>query len=170
MTDVTSVENPVGPEEKELVAVGAIVVNDETGQILVAQETQDKPEVDKRSGDWSIFWETAEKEESYELAVRRLIREEVGDGNDIIWDPVQDWLGDYGPPGFCARVYVLHWKRDSTRSFSAVDSEVINHRWIEPAEIRNMQRRPGVLEPIEDFEAGKRGVTCQDLSPAYRPQ
>lgn len=148
----------------------AIVVVSRDGKILVVQETIDRPERDRRAGDWTVPAESVEKGERPLDTLRRLIQEEIGGLKNITFDSENDWLGDYQlNPGLWGRAFVLHFNGVSTQfqSFVAEKREVVNHQWIEPEEIRNMQRRGAVLEVVNDFIDGKRGVTCKQISLAH---
>lgn len=160
-------------EERNIVGVAAIILSQD-GKILVVQETEEKPVVDKRAGDWSIPAETIKEGETEFEALLRVIEEEVGENGDITCNPENDWIGDYrlgGGINIWGRVYLLHFKgtSETPRSFTAERKEVINHRWINPDEIKNMSRRGGILEIVEDFQAGRRGVIREECSPGFRP-
>ena len=152
--------------------IAVILSQDE--KILVAQETEDKPYMDKKRGDWTIPAETIEKGETELEAVLRLIKEEVGENGDITCNPENDWIGDYQFEkgiNIWGRAYLLHFSgtSETSRSFMAEREEVINHHWINPEEIRSMARRKGVLEIIDDFRAGRRGIIKEECSPGFRP-
>jgi len=153
--------------------VAAIILSQD-GKILVVQETEDKPKADKKAGDWSIPAETIKEGESELEALLRLIEEEVGENGDIACNQESDWIGDYQlkkGTNIWGRAYLLHFNgtSDTPRSFSAEQDEVINHRWIAPQEIRNLPRRKGVLEIVEDFTVGRKGVIREECSPGFRP-
>jgi len=159
--------------ERNIMGVAAIILSQD-GKILVVQETEDRPKADKRAGDWSIPAETIKEGESEIEALLRLIEEEVGENGDIICNPESDWIGDYQlQKGFdkWGRAYLLYFNgtSDAPRSFRAVGDEVINHRWMDPKKIRNLPRRAGVLEIVEDFIAGRKGVIREKCSPSFRP-
>lgn len=152
----------------------AAVISSQDGKILAVQETEDKPLLDKKRGDWSIPAETVEAGETELEALSRLIREEVGENGDITWDPKQDLIGDYqfgAQTPIWGRAYILHFggTSEARRTFVAERTEVINHRWIHPDEIRDMPRRKAVLEVVEDFVAGRRGVVRKECTPGFRP-
>lgn len=160
-------------EERNIRGVAAVIVSGD-GKILLVQETVDKPHIDKHAGDWSIPAETMREGEDEIDALSRLIAEEVGEEGDITCNPAEDWLGDYrvkGRKDKWARAYVLRFNgtSDTPRSFRAVGDEVINHRWIDPKEIKDLPRRAGVLEVVEDFIAGRQGVICEECSSGFRP-
>lgn len=153
--------------------VAAIILSRD-GKILVVQETGNNPALDKIAGDWSIPAETIEKREIELEALLRLIKEEVGENGDITCDPENDWIGDYrlgDKANIWGRAYLLHFDGTSTmqRVFSAERNEVVGHRWINPEEIRSLPRRRGVLEIVEDFMVGKKGVIREECFPGFRP-
>lgn len=171
---ITTAATSERKEARNIRGVAAVILSQD-GKILVVQETENKPRLDKQVGDWSIPAETIEKEETELEALLRLIKEEVGENGDIICNPQEDWIGDYGlgaGDNLWVRTYVLHFSGSSQtpRFFSAERREVINHRWIEPLEIRGLPRRKGALEVVEDFLAGRRGVICEECSPGFRPK
>lgn len=160
-------------EERRIKGVAAVILSQD-GKILVVQETEDKPRADKKVGDWSIPAETIKEGETEFEALLRLIEEEVGEKGDIVCNPAEDWIGDYQleiETDIWGRAYLLHFSGTSktSRSFTAERGEVINHHWIKPNEIRSMPRRKGVLEIVEDFQAGQRGVIREECSPGFRP-
>lgn len=159
--------------ERNIMGVAAIILSQD-GKILVIQETEDKPRLDKKRGDWSIPAETIKEGETETEALLRVIKEEVGENGDIICNPENDWIGDYQfgvGVNIWGRAYLLHFNgtSDTPRSFSAERNEVINHRWIVPQEIRDLPRRKGVLEIVEDFVVGRKGVIREKCSPSFRP-
>ena len=160
-------------EERNIVGVAAIILSQD-GKILVIQETEDKPWLDKKRGDWSIPAETVKEGETEIEALLRVIKEEVGENGDIICYPENDWIGDYQfgvGLSIWGRAYLLHFNgvSDTPRSFNAERDEVINHRWITPQEIRNLPRRKGVLEIVEDFMEGRKGIVREECSSGFRP-
>lgn len=160
-------------KERNIMGVAAIILSQD-GKILVIQETGNNPVLDKRVGDWSIPAETIEEGETEFEALLRLIKEEVGENGDIRCRPENDWIGDYrlgDKVNIWGRAYLLHFDGISTmqRTFTAEREEVINHHWIDPQEIRNLPRRRGVLEIVEDFMAGQRGIVREECSPGFRP-
>jgi len=160
-------------EERKIRGVVAVILSQDE-KVLIVQETENKPILDKQSGDWSFPAETIEKGESEFEALLRLIKEEVGENGDIECDPENDWIGDYQfgqGVNIWGRAYLLYFDGSSVtrRTFSAERSEVINHRWINPQEIKNLPRRRGMLEVVDDFIAGKKGVVCEECSPGFRP-
>lgn len=160
-------------EERKIIGVATIILSQD-GKILVIQETEDKPWLDKKRGDWSIPAETIKEGETEMEALLRVIKEEVGENGDIICNPENDWIGDYQfgvGSNIWGRAYLLHFNgtSDTLRSFSAERNEVINHRWIVPQEIRNLPRRKGVSEIVEDFIIGRRGIIQEECSPGFRP-
>ena len=153
--------------------VAAIILSQD-GKILVVQETEDKPKADKKAGDWSIPAETIKEGESELEALLRLIGEEVGENGDITCNQESDWIGDYQlkkGTNIWGRAYLLHFDgtSDIPRFFNAERDEVINHRWIAPQEIRNLPRRKGVLEIVEDFMEGRKGIVREECSSGFRP-
>ncbi len=161
-------------QERKIVAVGAIIAS-EDGKILVVQETQDKPMIDKRAGDWSFPAETAKQGETIEENLKRLFVEEIGE-MEVDYDLNSGWIGDYNggneEVSLWGRVFLVQYKgiSDNGVSFRSFDGEVINHRWISPKEIFNLPRRKCVVEPIRDFIDGKRGVVCINCLPGVRPK
>jgi len=160
-------------EPRVIKGVAAVILSQD-GKILIAQETENKPIIDKKRGDWSIPAETIKEGETELEALLRLIKEEVGENGDITCNPENDWVGDYqfgAGINIWARAYLLHFNgtSDTPRSFSAERDEVISHRWIAPQEIRNLPRRQGVLEIVEDFMVGRKGVIREECSPGFRP-
>ena len=159
-------------EERNIMGVVAIILSQD-GKILVVQETENKPQIDKQAGDWSIPGETIKDGETELEALLRVIIEEVGENGDITCNPENDWIGDYGVGAginIWGRAYVLHFNGTSqtTRPFKAEGNEVINHCWIDPREIKNLPRRKGVLEIVEDFMAERRRVIREECSPGFR--
>lgn len=173
---VENISEPIISKETEprvIRGVAAIILSQD-GKILVAQETENKPIMDKKRGDWTIPAETIEKGETELEALLRLIKEEVGENGDITCNPEKDWIGDYQfgiGINIWGRAYLLHFAGTSktSRSFTAERAEVVNHQWIKPEEIMDMARRKGVLEIIEDFQTGRRGVIREECSPGFRP-
>ena len=163
--------NEIKPERK-IIAVGAIILS-EDGKILVIQETQDKPFVDKKAGDWGFPVETALPGETIEENLKRLFAEEIGE-IEVKYDLTSDWIGDYNGGNetkpLWGRVFLVHYKgrSDNGVSFRSVDGEVINHSWIFPREIFGLPRRKCVIEPIRNFIDNKRGVVCEKCSPGAR--
>ena len=160
-------------ETRNIRGVAAVILSQD-GKILVVQETGSKPILDKKAGDWSIPAETIEDGETEFGALLRLIEEELGENGDIICDPENDWIGDYqfgGNADIWGRAYLLFFNgtSETPRFFTAEREEVINHHWINPQDIRNMPRRKGILEIVEDFMAGQRGVVREECSPGFRP-
>lgn len=146
-------------EERKIMGVAAVILSQD-GKILVIQKTGNNLVLDKRAGDWSIPAETIKEGETEFEALLRLIKEEVGENGDIMCDPENDWIGDYrfrDRVNIWGRAYLLHFDGTSTtqRAFSAERNEVVGHCWIDPREIKNLPRRRGVLEIVEDFRADK---------------
>jgi len=160
--------------EPRIIRGVAAVILSQDGKILIAQETGNKPIMDKKRGDWTIPAETIEKGETELEALLRLIKEEVGENEDITCNPENDWIGDYQFEkgiNIWGRAYLLHFSgtSETSRSFTAEREELVNHQWVKPEEIINMARRKGVLEIIEDFRAGRRGIIKEECSPGFRP-
>lgn len=161
-------------KESSIIIRGVIaVVLSQDGKILVAQETEDKPYMDKKRGDWTIPAETIEKGETELEAILRLIKEEVGENKDITCRPEEDWIGDYQigvGMEIWGRAYLLHFNGTSKtpRNFLAERGEMVNHRWINPKEIINMPRRKGVIEIVNDFQSGQRGIVREECSAGFR--
>ena len=160
--------------EPRIIRGVAAVILSQDGKILIAQETGNKPIMDKKRGDWTIPAETIEKGETELEALLRLIKEEVGENEDITCNPENDWIGDYQFEkgiNIWGRAYLLHFSgtSETSRSFTAEREELVNHQWVKPEEIINMARRKGVLEIIDDFRAGRRGVIREKCSPGFRP-
>ncbi len=168
-------KNKTAPEEVEsrhIKGVVAVILSQD-GKILVVQETEGKPQLDKKAGDWSMPAETIEEGETELEALLRLIEEEIGENGDINCGPGNDWIGDYQfgkNSDVWGRAYLLHFNgtSETPRTFIAEGGEVINHSWINPAEIRDMPRRRGILEIIEDFIDEKRGVVRQECLSGFR--
>lgn len=159
-------------KERKIYGVVAIILSFD-GKILVVEETENRPEYDKKAGDISNPTETIEEGETELEALERLLEEEVGVREGMICDPDEDWIGDYqiGGTDIWGRAYLVHYqgRSDSSQIFKAEDGEVINHRWIEPSEIGKMPRRAGVLEVVKDFLHGHRGVIRHECLPGFRP-
>lgn len=161
-------------KERRIMAVGAIIMADD-GRILIVQETQDKPVIDKKTGDWSFPIETLGEGELPLEGLERLLDEEVGSIGlgDVDFVPERDWIGDYNvnpEHPIWGRVYLLQ-ARGSSENFtghSSVGGEVINHRWVFPRGLQGLPRRKGVWEPLKDFLTGQRGVICTDCIPGMR--
>ena len=173
---VENISEPTISKETEprVIRGVAAVILSQDGKILVAQETENKPIMDKKRGDWTIPAETIEKGETELEALLRLIKEEVGENGDITCNPGNDWIGDYQfgvGINIWGRAYLLHFTgtSETSRSFTAEREEVINHQWIKPEKIMDMPRRKGVSEIIDDFQAGRRGVIREECSPGFRP-
>ena len=172
---VENISEATAKETEPRIIKGVIaVILSQDEKILVAQETEDKPYMDKKRGDWTIPAETIEKGETELEAVLRLIKEEVGENGDITCNPENDWIGDYQFEkgiNIWGRAYLLHFSgtSETSRSFTAEREELVNHQWVKPEEIINMARRKGVLEIIEDFRAGRRGIIKEECSPGFRP-
>jgi len=111
--------------EPRIIKGVAAVILSRDGKILIVQETMDRPQIDKKKGDWSVPGETIEKGETELEALSRGIREEVGKNGDITCSPEKDWIGDYQLGerinGIWARAYLLHFKGSSKdqQSFTA---------------------------------------------------
>lgn len=153
--------------------VAAIILSRD-GKILVVQETETKTKIDKLAGDWSIPAETIKEGESELEALLRLIGEEVGENGDITCNQESDWIGDYQlkkGTNIWGRAYLLHFNGISElpRIFTSRGNEVINHRWINPQELRDLPRRRGVLEIVEDFLEGRKGIVREECSSGFRP-
>lgn len=160
-------------EERKIMGVAAVILS-EDGKVLVIEETENKPQLDKKAGDISIPAETIKERETEFEALIRLLEEEVGVREGMACDPETDWIGDYQlrkESGIWGRVYLVHFqgKSDSPKNFVAKGEEVINHRWINPEDIYQMPRRAGALEIVEDFKAGRRRVVREECSPGFRP-
>lgn len=158
--------------ERKIVAVGAIIMSSD-GRILIVQETQDKPLIDKQAGDWTFPGETCREGELPEATLRRLIREEVG-GIEFDIDFEEGWIGDYNGGNdqnpIWGRVYLVnfHGTSRTPAQFRAVDGEVIGHRWVLPRQLRVLPHRKGIEEPLGDFLFGNRRVVCWRCSPGDR--
>jgi len=169
---MTPESEPKKEKQRKISAVGAIIMFSD-GRILIAKETQDKPEIDKKAGDWGFPVETLKEGESFNDGLKRLIEEEVG-SLEYFFDPKRDWVGDYGIESLgktiWERVFVLHAKASSleANNLASVDNEVIDHRWVFPKSLQSLPRRSGVWEPLKDFTSGQRGVICQKCSPGVR--
>ena len=167
------VQIPKEIEERKIMGVAAVILS-EDGKILVIEETENKSQLDKMAGDISILAETIEEGETEFEALIRLLEEEVGIREGMICNPKEDWIGDYQlreGSGIWGRAYLVHYqgRSDSPLGFKAKDREVVNHRWIKPFEIKEMPRRAGVLEIIEDFSARCHGIVREKCSPGFRP-
>lgn len=171
--DTPEAEVPKEIEERKIIGVAALILS-EDGKVLVIEETVDKPQFDKEAGDISIPAETIKERETEFEALIRLLEEEVGVREGMVCDPKDDWIGDYQlrkGTGYWGRVYLINFQgsSESHLRFKAKDREVVNHRWINPEDIRQMPRRAGALEILEDFKAGRRGVIREECSPGFRP-
>lgn len=167
------VQIPKEIEERKIMGVAAVILS-EDGKVLVIEETENKSQLDKMAGDISIPAETIEEGETEFEALIRLLEEEVGIKEGMVCNPEVDWIGDYQlkkGTGIWGRTYLVHFqgRSDSPRTFTAKDEEVINHRWIDPPEIKHMPRRAGILEILEDFKIGRRRVIREECSPGFRP-
>lgn len=172
-TNTPEAKIPKEIEERKIMGVAAAILS-EDGKVLVIEETEDKPRLDKMAGDVSIPAETIKEGETEFEALIRLLDEEVGMREGMICNPGDDWIGDYQlrkGKGIWGRAYLVHFqgRSDSSNSFRAEGEEVVNHRWINPEDIRQMPRRAGVLEILEDFSAGRREVIREECSPGFRP-
>jgi len=157
-------------EERKIYGVVAVIQSLDN-RILLIQETKDKPEYDKRVGDLSNPTETIEKGETIAEALARLLEEEVGVCEGMVFDLEKDWIGDYQiSGGYWGRAFLVHYQgmADSLVDFQAKEGEVINHQWVDPSEVRELPRRAGVLEVVEDFLQGSRGVIREMCSPGFR--
>lgn len=166
-------QKPKEIEERKIMGVAAVILS-EDGKVLVVEETEDKPQLDKKAGDISIPAETIEEGETEFEALIRLLEEEVGVREGIVCNPEADWIGDYQlrkRSGIWGRVYLVHFqgKSDSPKGFTSKEDEVVNHHWINLDDIRHMPRRAGALEILEDFKAGRREVVREECSPGFRP-
>lgn len=157
---------------RKIMAVGAIIMADD-GKILVVQETQSKPGIDKMSGDWTFPAETLREGEMPLEGLQRLVKEEIGK-IDYELDSQADWIGDYNVGSqenpMWGRVFLLHAKGRSENfgECSAVDGEVVGHQWVYPRWLQGANRRKGVWEPLKDFLTGQRGVVCWKCIPGER--
>jgi ADP-ribose pyrophosphatase YjhB (NUDIX family) len=159
-------------EERKIYGVVAVIQSLD-GRILLVQETEDKPEYDKQVGDLSNPTETIEEGETIAKTLARLLEEEVGICEGMVFDLKKDWIGDYRIAGteYWGRAFLVHYQGDSN---SLVDfntkADVTNPHWVEPEEIKNISRRAGVLEVVEDFLRGRRGMVRAECSPGFRPE
>lgn len=173
-TQKPEVQIPKEIEDRKIMGVAAVILS-EDDQVLVIEETEDKPQLDKKAGDISIPAETIKEGETEFEALIRLLEEEVGVREGMVCNPETDWIGDYQlrkRSGIWGRAYLVHFqgKSDSLKGFTSKGDEVVNHHWINPEDIRQMPRRAGALEILDDFKAGRRAVVREECSPGFRPE
>ncbi len=135
----------------------ALVVANPAGEILVLQETVNKPHIGKYQGMWSIPMETCETGGSYLSTLRQLHEEELG-GLLSIQMPARR-IGAYRvAPNIWAQ---LHATTSSTYHLPSVfgdESEVRNHQWVPIQEAIGLWLRRGALEMIRDYAGGREDV------------
>lgn len=135
----------------------ALIVTNPAKRILVLQEFQDKPELGKRAGMFSVPMETIYAGENDRTAFQRLGCEELPGvlAPGFATEPIGEyWI----TPNALAYLHTAQAESDALPTVPTHLSEVGNHRWVSMQEVRKFWYRQGVDEMLEDFLAGRRDV------------
>jgi predicted NUDIX family NTP pyrophosphohydrolase len=135
----------------------ALIVKNPKGEILILKELESNLQTGKQAGMFSIPMETLENQEDDASALIRLIEEELpGFKADIQVKPVS--MGVYYlTTGASASLYVALMPNFSL-PVADVNSEVGEHRWINPVGALDLWLRQGAREMIADYIAGVSGI------------
>jgi hypothetical protein len=148
------VERRIVPELEELPIQGvAAILVVPSEKIYTIRETMSRPEYGKMEGMRTIPMETVESGEDRLGTLRRLIKEEVGEGSVEI-DRVEK-IGIYGLDVAAATCYVVRAQRITS---SGLEGDVTDPRLMSVDEILTSWTRRGVVEMMEDFLNNRRNV------------
>ena len=143
----------------------ALVVVSPEGKILILKELQEKPELDKKSGMFSIPMETCEIGEHNEEAIIRLVMEELP-GLFVSVDSLAH-IGSYQiVPEVWVQLFSMKVANTKLPNLDPANKEVSDHQWCNPREALKLWLRRGAKEMISDFINKKLGITRQECEPS----
>lgn len=157
-------ELPLPPEARALQAVAAIIISSDglERRVYTIEETVDRTDYGKATGMRTIPMETANEGETKEETLRRLIDEEVGRG--ILEIRNIERIGIYGIGVAAATCFLVEVEVKNGQG--SVDlGDVKDPRWMKVEDLMTSWTRRGVKEMLEDFCAGRRGVSRNSCCP-----
>lgn len=144
--------------------VALIVVNPE-GHVLVVQELETNIGHGKVAGMCGIPMETSHEGEFDQMALQRLVQEELS-GMHVDIEGVS--FGNYQVmPGIWVRLYLGSTGDSSLPSKDTPTDGVTGHAWLSVQEATGLWLRRGAWEMLRDYEDGQRGVsreTCRAVT------
>lgn len=146
----------------------ALIVANPAGEILVLQETVDKPHIGKHAGMWSIPMETCEVGQDFAAALRQLHEQELG-GLPSIQIPGRR-IGTYRVvPNVWAELHAAMSSTYHLPQVSGDNPEVKNHQWVSIQKALDLWLRRGALEMIRDYARGLENI-CRRFCSEVRTQ
>ncbi|MBI4059283.1 hypothetical protein HY404_03535 [Candidatus Microgenomates bacterium] len=161
-----SIELSISPEKRKLQAVAAAIILP-SGLLYTIEGTTNRPEYGKMAGMRSIPMETMKVEETHFDTLFRLAEEELGNG--IIQIRKIERVGMYGI-GVAGLTFYRMDVELLQEDNVPPDSEVTKPLWMSPAELIDLWVRQGVVEMIEDLQAGKHGIIRETAPVPLEPR
>ncbi len=117
-------------------AVGLILLCRHGSHILTIEERKDKPAIEKKAGMVSFPLETLEDGESYDDALRRLLKEEIGIAYNNITLPGQCGVFSRQFESGIIAHYVIYMSQcRGTIRYDPHDDDVVFHGWLRPHDL-----------------------------------
>ncbi len=137
--------NPVG---RFMVAIGALITNEETGKILLTQRAAD---LDWQPNEWEITYGRIDQSESLEEGLKREVWEEIGLTDLIIKHILRVWHIYRGPEKAENEVIGVTFVCTTTSDAIRLSSEAQRYRWVTPQEALQLISLEGIRKDIETY-------------------
>lgn len=142
-----SKSNPVG---RFMVAVGAIIIQQETKKILVTQRANNQ---DWHPNEWEITYGRIDQHESPEAGLMREVSEEIGINDLSIVRVLRAWHMYRGPVSADNELVGITFVCTTDTTSVHLSNEHQEYRWVTPQEALDLISVEGIRKDIELYIA-----------------
>jgi 8-oxo-dGTP pyrophosphatase MutT (NUDIX family) len=142
----STTSNPVG---RFMVASGAVIEKNSTGQILLIQRSS---ELDWHPNEWEIMYGRIDQFEDTEVGLRREVREEVGIKDLEIIDVLSVWHIFRGTEETAENELIgVTYRCRTSQDTPSLSSEHQSYKWVKPDEALQLVKVDGIRRDIQKF-------------------
>ena len=140
-----SATNPVG---RFMVATGAVIVHEQTGEILIAQRSSSQ---DWHPDNWEITYGRIDQHEDPEQGLRREVSEELGLTDLKIQKILRVWHIYRGPKSAENDLIGITFVCSTQSKSVALSHEHQAYKWVTPQEALSLIKVEGIRADIEAY-------------------
>ncbi|MEP7167188.1 MAG: NUDIX domain-containing protein [Candidatus Woesebacteria bacterium] len=138
-------KNPVG---RFMVAVGAVIVQKDTGKILITQRASSE---DWHPNEWEITYGRIDQHEGTEKGLKREVSEENGIDDLAIKGVLRVWHIYRGPETAENELIGITYVCETTAQKVSISHEHQAYRWVTPEEALELISVEGIRKDIENY-------------------
>jgi 8-oxo-dGTP diphosphatase len=136
-----------------MVAVGAVIEHETTGQILLIQRAGSQ---DWHANEWEILYGRIDQFEDTYSGLRREVKEEVGITDLKIGEPISTWHMFRGPKAAENDLIGITFHCLTATTEVKLSAEHAAFQWTDPAQAPQLVAVPGIRADLEKYLAWKK--------------